>query len=93
MSLLAYGLLIATWIGITAFFTHRAHARNLDLAHVKNLRWYRRHYPETVQCSRVCCYRCQNNVILTRQTRHDDDVEEHYCVHCGTVLYYSFWKD
>ena len=93
MSLLTYGLLIATWIGITAFITQRAHARNLALAQVKNLRWYRRHYPETVKCSCVRCYRCQNSEILVQQTRHNDAMEEHFCSHCGTILYYSSWDD
>ncbi|WP_312267236.1 hypothetical protein [Neisseria sp.] len=93
MSLLAYGLLILTWISITAFLTQRAHARNLALAQVKNLKWYRLHYPETVKCSCVQCYRCKNSEILVRQTRHDDSVEEHFCSQCGTILYYSSLDD
>ena len=93
MSLLAYGLLILTLLSITAFLTQRAHARNLALAQVKNLKWYRLHYPETVKCSCVRCYRCQNSEILVRKTRHDDSMEEHFCCQCGTVLYYSSWDD
>lgn len=89
MSLLTYGLLFITWIGVTAILTQRAHARSMALAQLKNLRWYRWRYPDTVKCSCVRCYRCQNSEILTRQTRHHNSVEEHFCSRCGTVLYYS----
>ncbi len=89
MSLLAYGLLILTWVSITAFLAQRAHTRNLALAQVKNLKWYRLHYPETVKCSCVQCYRCKNNEILLRKSRYDNSVEEHFCSQCGIVLYYS----
>lgn len=35
MSLLTYGLLFVTWIGVTAILTQRAHARSMALAQLK----------------------------------------------------------
>ncbi|HEY0707118.1 MAG TPA: hypothetical protein VGG33_09980 [Polyangia bacterium] len=51
--------------------------------------WYRTTHPANVQGNRLSCFSCGATRINARALMNRTFHREHFCVQCGTALYYS----
>ncbi len=55
----------------------------------QDYQWYKSLHPELVTASGVKCVSCGNSRINARALMRQTYMREHFCVQCGTTLYYS----
>ena len=90
MTLITSIILIILMMILTALLSHRAYAKKLAAAHQHNLQWYRQVHPDAIKSTCVFCYHCHHSEVLARRTViQQEAVKEHFCSHCGEVLFYS----
>ena len=51
--------------------------------------WYRDTHPTCVSEGRVICFSCGGRRLHTERLMHGTYTRRHFCVTCGTTLYYS----
>lgn len=56
---------------------------------MRDLNWYRRHFPRQIRGRHVLCAKCGAEDIYLRTLPPPTHMREHYCGKCGQVLYYS----
>jgi len=66
-----------------------ARDRKFDKLERETFWWYRDTYPTCVSKGRVTCYSCGGRRLHTARLDHLIYWRRHFCVTCGTTLYYS----
>jgi uncharacterized paraquat-inducible protein A len=75
-------LLIGTGVLVTRY-------RQLTRFQTMTYDWYRTTHPTHVQGNRLSCFSCGATRINARALMNRTFHREHFCVQCGTALYYS----
>jgi hypothetical protein len=63
--------------------------RRMKLLRSRDYQWYKLTHPDYAQDGSLRCFRCRGNRIHVRGLMGGTYHREHFCVQCGTTLYYS----
>ena len=81
-------LLFPIVLGVILFSIVQQHRKKQRMRE-QDYDWYKSAHPDLVTERGVKCASCGNSRINARALMQHTYMREHYCVQCGTTLYYS----